>query len=269
MSEQERSSELSRFLKERRVAPSPVDVGLPVTGRRRVAGLRREEVASLAGIGVSWYTSLENGEASGVSEATLTTVAEALRLSESEREYLLALAGVSHVLNGPPVPEPLIVATLHAIEFPAYIINATWDIISYNEAFRRVWAIREDEMHFNAVDRLFLNDETRKMHGPNLAGNIRPIFAMLQSSIGRQPHATTLLELRDRIIADGALRTIWNEYEITSPLLPNACTIESPIGTFHYETMTLLLSQSLALVVQVPDDASRKRLRTSTPPLAY
>ncbi len=225
-----------------------------------MAGLRREEVASLAGIGVSWYTSLENGEASGVSEATLTTVAEALRLSDSEREYLLALAGVRRPPQRPSVPEPLVVATLNAIAFPAYIINPTWDIINYNDAFRRVWAIREDEVHFNAVDRLFLHDESRKMHGSQLADNIRPIFAMLQSSIGRQPTATTLLQLRDRIIADGDLRRIWNEYEITSPLLPNACTIESPIGTFHYETMTLLLSQSLALVVQVPDEASRKRL---------
>src|SRR5271166_5345655 len=84
MSEERRDSELSRFLKERRSRLHPVDVGLPATGRRRVAGLRREEVAALAGIGVSWYTSLENGDAAGVSEATLKTVAEALRLSESE-----------------------------------------------------------------------------------------------------------------------------------------------------------------------------------------
>jgi len=267
MSGEERVRELSRFLKERRARIRPADVGLPATGRRRVAGLRREEVASLAGIGVSWYTSLENGEATGVSEATLTTVAEALRLSESEREYLLALAGLSQVAQRPSVAEPLIVATLQAIMFPAYIINAKWDIVEYNEAFRRVWAIRKDERHFNAVDRLFLHDETRKMHGPHLTTNIRPVIAMLQSSIGRQLDATTLLQLRDRVLAHNDLRTIWNEYEITSPLLANACSIESPIGTFHYETVTLLLSTSQAIVVQVPDDASRKRLAAATPPL--
>ena len=80
MSEQERLSELRRFLKARRERVTPADVGLPSTGRRRVRGLRREEVASLAGIGVSWYTALENGEALGVSEDTLVAVADALRL---------------------------------------------------------------------------------------------------------------------------------------------------------------------------------------------
>ena len=189
MSEEERVRELSRFLKERRARIRPADVGLPASGRRRVAGLRREEVASLAGIGVSWYTSLENGEATGVSEATLTTVAEALRLSESEREYLLALAGLSQVTERPSVSEPLIVATLRAIAFPAYIINATWDILEYNEAFRRVWAIRHDEEHFNAVDRLFLQAETRKMHGPHLTNNPtqRPACAPRPRSRSRRP----------------------------------------------------------------------------------
>ncbi|MBD5657229.1 MAG: helix-turn-helix domain-containing protein, partial [Candidatus Eremiobacteraeota bacterium] len=241
MSEETRAGELSRFLKERRSRIRPADVGLPATGRRRVAGLRREEVASLAGIGVSWYTSLENGEAIGVSKATLTTVANALRLSESEREYLLALAGLSQGTQRPLVSQPLIVATLAAIAFPAYIIDAAWDVIEYNEAFRRVWKIREHEERFNAIDRLFLHEDALKMHGEHLADNIRPVIAMLQSSIGRQPSSTTLCGLRDRLTTNQDLRTIWNEYEITSPLLPNACTIESPIGTFHYETVTLLL----------------------------
>jgi len=263
MSEEGTNSELSRFLKERRSRLRPGDVGLPSTGRRRVAGLRREEVASLAGIGVSWYTSLENGEAAGVSEATLKTVAEALRLSESEREYLLALAGLSLIADRPPVPEPLIAATVGSIAFPAYIITATWDVIECNAAFRRVWAIREDEGKFNIVDRLFLHPASRKMHGDQMADNIRPVIGMLQSSIGRQPEATTLFQLRDRIRAHSDLCTIWDEYEITSPLLSNACTIASPIGTFHYETVTLLLSPSQALVVQVPDDASRVRLQAA------
>ena len=95
MSDDERLSELRRFLKDRRARINAADVGIPSSGRRRVRGLRREEVASLAGIGVSWYTALENGDAKGVSEATLLAVADALRLSDSERRYLLALSGRS------------------------------------------------------------------------------------------------------------------------------------------------------------------------------
>jgi transcriptional regulator with XRE-family HTH domain len=80
-------------------ASRPADVGLALTPRRRVRGLRREEVAALAGIGISWYTALENGDAEGVSETTLRAVAEALRLTESERDYLLELAAQSDDLR--------------------------------------------------------------------------------------------------------------------------------------------------------------------------
>ncbi len=123
-----------------------------------------------------------------------------------------------------------------------------------------MWAIREDEGQFNAVDRLFLHPASRERHGLHLADNIRPVIGMLQSSIGRQPDANEAVCASRSIRACSDLRLIWDEYEITSPLLTNACTIESPIGTFHYETVTLLLSTSQAIVVQVPDDASRKRL---------
>jgi transcriptional regulator with XRE-family HTH domain len=260
MSEEERVGELRRFLKERRARVRPTDVGLPESGRRRVPGLRREEVAAIAGIGVSWYTSLENGDARGVSEETLLAVAGALRLSVSERQYLLALAGPSKPVEQPAAPGDLEIATMRAIAFPAYIITATWDVVECNAAFRRVWAIGESETPFNAVARLYLDPAAREMHGVRFAENIRPVLAMLHSSLGRQPHAKALGELRDRLIADSALRTIWDEYEIDSPLLPNACTIESAVGLFHYETLTLRISNAHGIVVQVPDDASRERL---------
>lgn len=260
MSDEERVGELRRFLKERRARVRPADVGLPTGGRRRVRGLRREEVAALAGIGVSWYTALENGDARGASEETLLAVAGALRLSESELHYLLALAGPTKPPEPPESPSALVLATIAAVAHPTYIITAAWEIVACNAAFRRVWAIRDDELPFNAVVRLFLEPAARALHGARFAANVRPVLAMLHSSVGRQPHAKTLHDLRERVLADNVLRAIWNEYEINSPLLPNACTIESPIGTFHYETLTLRISDALGIVIQVPDDASRERL---------
>ncbi len=260
MSDEDRRGELRRFLKERRARVGPADVGLPASGRRRVPGLRREEVASIAGIGVSWYTALENGDARGVSEETLLAVAGALRLSASERHYLLALAVPARPAEPPEAPSALVLATIAAVAFPAYIITAAWEIVACNAAFRRVWAIGEGELPFNAVARLFLEPAARTMHGARFAQNIRPVLAMLHSSLGRQPHATALHELRERLLSDNLLRTIWNEYEINSPLLPNACTIESPVGPFHYETLTLRISDTQGIVIQVPDDASRDRL---------
>lgn len=261
MSERERFEELRHFLKTRRERVTPGDVGLPATPRRRVRGLRREEVASLAGIGVSWYTLLENGDARGVSEATLLAVADALRLSESERHYLLTLAGAMKEPEDFTPPSTLVVETLHAISFPAYIINAAWEVLDFNDAFRRVWAISDDEVPpFNAVERLFIHPRARAMHGDRFETNIRPVIAMLRSSQGRRAHLERLRQLRDRLLRDELLKSIWDEYEVSGPLLPNVVRIDSAIGTFTYETVTLPFANTSGIVVQVPDLESRKLL---------
>jgi len=218
MSEREHFEELRRFLKARRERVTPASVGLPATSRRRVRGLRREEVASLAGIGVSWYTALENGDARGVSDATLLAVADALRLNESERHYLFTLAGRSEDRDELAVPSPLVFETIRAIVFPAYIISANWDVLDCNLAFRRVWGIDDREFPpFNAVERLFIHPAARKMHGPRFEENIRPVIAMLRSSQGRRPHSPSLRQLCERLITDDAIKRMWDKYEITAP----------------------------------------------------
>lgn len=261
MNEREQRDELRRFLQDRRARVTPAEAGIPAGSRRRVRGLRREEVASLAGIGVSWYTALENGEAKNVSEATLLAVAEALRLTDSERQYLFALAGRAGPTNAATAPEPLAVETMHAIAFPAYIITVAWEIVDGNAPFRRVWGIGEGELPFNAIERLFLAPAARAMHGDRFAENVRPIVAMLHSSLGQRHYIPGLGQLRDRLLGDEMTRSIWDQFEIAAPHLPNRCTIESPVGTFSYETLNLPISGALyAIVVQVPDDASRRRL---------
>ena len=128
-----------------------------------------------------------------------------------------------------------------------------------NDAFRWVWGV-DDAAPFGAGDRRFLDERARATHGDRFEPNIEPVIAMLQSSIGHYPDAAPLRELRDRIVADPRLRRIWNAREITSPLLTSTCTITSPAGLFTYETLTLLVSNTMALVVQVPDEMSRRQL---------
>jgi transcriptional regulator with XRE-family HTH domain len=266
MSEEQRRTALRLFLKERRARVQPADVGIPPTARRRVRGLRREEVAALAGIGVSWYTALENGDAEGVSQATLLAVSQALRLSESEQHYLLALGG-SHDLDqpihapGPPgkdgLPSTLALATLHALTIPAYLITPTWNILHCNDAFCRVWDIERSELPLNAIERLFLHPKSRKMHGAHFEQNITPVIAMLRSSHGRQLDEQALVDVRDKLLEDEVTHRIWQNFGILSPLLTNECTIESPIGIFRYEAMTLPIpGYSHGLVVQVPNEVS-------------
>jgi len=261
MSELERRSELRRFLKDRRARISPATVGIPSSGRRRVRGLRREEVAALAGIGVSWYTALENGEAKGVSEATVRAVADALRLSDSEHHYLLALTGNVAVPEELRAPSALVAETMHALTFPAYLITASWDVLDCNAVFRAVWNVGADEVPFNAVERLFLDPAARAMHGEHFIANISPVIAMVRSAIGRRPSLATLKRVRDRLLTEPELASLWEAYEISDPLVPNTCTIDSPIGRFRYEALTLANPGEISgLVVQVPDDESRVRL---------
>jgi len=261
MSDHERRLELRRFLKDRRARVNPADVDIALTGRRRVRGLRREEVAQLAGIGVSWYTALESGDADGVSEETVQAIADALRLSESERTYLLTLTGRSPVAEERNEPSALLLATMHALAFPAYIITTRWEVTHGNAAFRRVWGIGDDELPFNAVERFYLTPAARAKHGEHFVANVGPVVAMLRSAVGRRPHVEALQRLRELLLANAETRVLWDSYEIRDPQTPNVGTIASSIGEFTYEALTLAdPGRTAGLVVHVPDAASRERL---------
>lgn len=129
-------ADLAQFLRTRRARVSPEDVGLANGGRRRTPGLRREELAQLAGISVTWYTWLEQGRRIRVSERSLDGLARALRLDATERRHLFALAeqpaagltSVDHEVS------PQVHHVLEAITAPAYIINARWDVLAWNPA---------------------------------------------------------------------------------------------------------------------------------------
>lgn len=261
LSAEERVTALRQFLSDRRARLTPAEVGLPTLGRRRVRGLRREEVALLAGIGVSWYTALENGEDRGFSEATVLAVADALRLSESEREYLRSLVLRPAQLERVEPPSRTILAAMMSNALPSYVITAEWNILACNEAFRRVWGTQESEPPFNALERMFIHPAARQMHGESFAANIAPVMAMIRSGLGRRSELAGLRKLRDRLLADTEVRQIWDAFEISDPLIPSTCTIASPIGQFTYEALTLpITGKLLAIVVQVPDPPSRERL---------
>jgi len=136
-----RRAELGQFLRSRRERITPDQVGLPNGDRRRTPGLRREEVARLAGVGVSWYTWLEQARDIQASPAVLDAVSRALMLDPHERRHLFALAGaVDPAGPGEPgqtaVP-PEIHALLRQLEpFPANVQNARCDLLAYNTGYR-------------------------------------------------------------------------------------------------------------------------------------
>ncbi|GAA3111760.1 helix-turn-helix transcriptional regulator [Nonomuraea salmonea] len=145
---QHRREQLKEFLRARREALAPTDVGLPAAGRRRTPGLRREEVAVLAGVGVSWYTWLEQGRDIKVSGAVLDAVARALLLDEAERTHLYVLAGLNPPdpagQPGAPVNDQLRAVLDAWMPNPAHVLDRHYGLVAMNDASRRVFGFDED-----------------------------------------------------------------------------------------------------------------------------
>ena len=128
--------DLADFLKNQRDRLKPETVGLKSSNRRRAPGLRREEVAMLAGISTEWYTWLEQARDINVSQETLESIAEALRLEPNETEYVLLLAGCqpSTIKAKNSTISPQLQRVLDRLEYtPAYIIGRRWDILGWNQ----------------------------------------------------------------------------------------------------------------------------------------
>lgn len=127
--------ELAGFLRDRRARVQPQDVGLETGQRRRTPGLRREEVARLAGMSVDYYIRLEQARGPHPSRQILGALARALRLSDDEREYVYNLAGER---GAPPAgpPQEVPAAILHLLDrmddTPAYVIDAKYDVLAWN-----------------------------------------------------------------------------------------------------------------------------------------
>src|ERR1700761_4790722 len=134
-------SELGDFLRSRREKLSPKSMGLPSVRRRRTPGLRREEVAELAGIGVDWYIRLEQGRSVSPSVTTIDALARALRLSKAEHAHLRALTQSAGRRAFVPEAVPGAIRRLiDTLDQPAYLTGRRWDILAWNQAAADVFA---------------------------------------------------------------------------------------------------------------------------------
>ncbi|MCX5390668.1 helix-turn-helix transcriptional regulator [Streptomyces sp. NBC_00094] len=139
-----RRPELAAFLRSRRARVTPEDVGMPPGFRRRTPGLRREEVAQLSGVGVTWYTWLEQGRPINASAQVLDAVARTLRLDRPEREHLYHLAEVPYAPEraapGVEAVSPEIQGILDALDpHPAVLYNTRYDVLATNTTYERLF----------------------------------------------------------------------------------------------------------------------------------
>jgi len=184
----EARAEFAGFLRSRRARLRPADVGLPDGSRRRVAGLRREEVAQLAGVGLTWYTWLEQGRPIAASAQVIASIARALHLSDDERDHLFALADL-------PLPDRearMCVGQAHLdlleklLPYPAAVQTSRFDIRAYNRAYRYLFDDLDEvaEHQRNCAVLLFTDTAWQRAH-VDLDHAQRRIAARLRSAYGR------------------------------------------------------------------------------------
>ncbi|WP_232299609.1 helix-turn-helix transcriptional regulator [Leucobacter komagatae] len=132
-----RGEQLGEFLTARRRAQLRAELGLPPGSRRSERGLSREEVATLAGISVSWYTWLEQGRDINASQQVLGAIARVLKLTESEVDYVFALAGPGREVTPqlPDTPPEHLLNLIRAMSFPAFILASDWTIVGWNAGY--------------------------------------------------------------------------------------------------------------------------------------
>jgi transcriptional regulator with XRE-family HTH domain len=185
----QRRPELGKFLKARRARLSPGDFGLPRGSRRRTPGLRREEVALLAGVGVTWYTWLEQGRQINASTQVLDAVARTLRLDRAEREYLYRLAEAIPVrAEGVLTTVPdTIREIVHSLEpLPASLINSRFDVLMSNNAYKELFRDWHSMpcVHQNTLWCCITEPSARDKF-PEYAQQVRYLVARLRSGYSR------------------------------------------------------------------------------------
>ncbi len=245
-STERRREQLAEFLKTRRARLSPVDVGLPPGRRRRTPGLRREEVALLASVGVSWYTSLEQGRDVKPSAQVLEGIAEALRLSPEERRHLRTLAD-----QNPPqdlvAPAQTASPTLRTIlddlgTCPAYAISAPGDLTYWNLAAERVFMLSSPirpPHERNLLWRLFVEPETRKLYA-SWEETARATLAHVRADFANYPGDARFEALvEDLTQASPEFREWWPEHDVSGEPDGRKRLLHPEVGPLVLEYSTL------------------------------
>ncbi|MFD6949161.1 transcriptional regulator [Nocardiopsis sp. TSRI0078] len=209
-------TELGAFLTARRARLGPDDVGLASSGTRRVSGLRREEVAVLAGVSADYYTRLEQGRERHPSASVLNAVARALGLEPDARDHLFRLAGISpeHL---PAPARPRVDAHLRMLldawpDTPAMVIDRRLDLLATNALADALYA---DFAEADNLARMAFLDPVGEVFFVDWQRTARACVAGLRLALGHDPHDRRVLELVEEAGRDSSrFRELWEEHEV-------------------------------------------------------
>jgi transcriptional regulator with XRE-family HTH domain len=258
-----RRTELAAFLRAQRARLTPADVGLPegsASGRRRTPGLRREEVAQLSGVGVTWYTWLEQGRDISTSAQVIDALGRALRLTPDQHRHLRELAGLP-----PPEPQaptgdmlPRLQLLVDAVApSPASVYDRHFDYLVWNEPYVQ---IRHDPGTLPASRRnmlwMMFTDAENRARMVRWEPAARAVLSQFRAAAGRQPGDSRFAELVAALTeASPQFRDWWAEYPVRS-FRPATIGINHPqagLITLQMFQLRLVEQPDLIMVIQVPD----------------
>ncbi|WP_405088613.1 helix-turn-helix transcriptional regulator [Microbispora sp. NBC_01389] len=235
-----RHRELKEFLRSRRARLSPGEVGLAGGGRRRTPGLRREEVAVLAGVGTSWYIQLEQGRDITVSPSVLDAVSRALRLSPLEREHLYRLAGTQvaeTALREVPDADRLRRLVDNWMPSPAHVVDRYWNVSVMNRAAELVFGFTPEDR--NCLVSFFTSDHYRgrirswEKLALSLVAEFRRDAARFPDDPGFDKLAAMLSETSPEFAE------IWSRHEVAVPAQGVKAIDHPTVGLLTFEHSTL------------------------------
>jgi transcriptional regulator with XRE-family HTH domain len=254
MSDLSRSG-LGDFLRSRREKLSPEAVGLANGRRRRTPGLRREEVAELAGIGVDWYIRLEQGRTVSPSVTTIDALARALRLSKVEHAHLRALARNSdrRAFARESVPDA-IRRLVESLDQPAYVTGRRWDVLAWNAAaadiFTDFGALAEGDR--NVLIYMLVDPDARRLFGAAWADEAKRVVAQFRATHDLWAGDPAFLDLLERLRQGSPeFATWWEAHDIRASAAGQKLLSHPEKGLLRFEYATFQANDDPALKLAI------------------
>ncbi|KNH22539.1 XRE family transcriptional regulator [Arthrobacter sp. ZBG10] len=257
------SANIREFLMTRRSRLTPAEAGLPdFGGRRRVPGLRREEVALLAGMSVEYYVRLERGNASGISDTILDGISRALKLDDAEHAHLYALVRAAN--RGTRTPQRKPTSRTHqirpgtrqildAMTFPAIVQNGRMDVVATNTLGRALFSEMFVETHGRPVNfaRFLFLDPRARVAYREWNDSAEQIVALLRAESGRVPSDGALRSLIDALSKGSSeFAALWEAHDVRIHLAGKKLFHHPDVGDLdlNYEAMQLMTDPGLQFV---------------------
>ena len=255
-----RYKELADFLKTRRQKILPSQVGLPSTAHRRTPGLRREEVAQLSGIGLSWYTWLEQGRPIHVSVSILESLSRILLLDNNERRYLYLLASQPFPSDFPEYQSAVSPALIHVLDSlvlcPSFVTDQRWNVIAWNKAADLLYGnfAEMSARERNIVWAMFTNEKYKKLC-PDWNINAKRLLGNFRASCGQYIEDPWLISFVEDLKKESAeFEALWSLHEIDNSHETHKKLNHPIVGILEFEVNNFDVTDGteLKLIVHVP-----------------